>query len=208
MLAQPRRVPRPVRGSRRRPPAGTCTGRATQPRRTPSSLEVARAHGATEVVKVKSLTTDEIELNDALAAGGHPRARDRLRRADPAARRRLVVAHPRPGDPPQSHRDPRPLRTHDRAGNRVGRPARARRGGAGLPARAVPAARGSASAARTSASPRPARSASSSRRATAACARRCRRCSSRCSASRSSCRASPTSRSSSSCCRARRPASG
>jgi L-lactate dehydrogenase complex protein LldF len=33
-------------------------------------LDVARAHGATEVVKVKSLTTDEIELNDALAAGG------------------------------------------------------------------------------------------------------------------------------------------
>ena len=29
---------------------------------------VARAHGATEVVKVKSLTTDEIELNDALGA--------------------------------------------------------------------------------------------------------------------------------------------
>ncbi len=31
---------------------------------------VARAHGATEVVKVKSLTTDEIELNDALAKLG------------------------------------------------------------------------------------------------------------------------------------------
>jgi L-lactate dehydrogenase complex protein LldF len=33
-------------------------------------LEVARAHGVTEVVKVKSLTTDEIRLNEALAAGG------------------------------------------------------------------------------------------------------------------------------------------
>jgi len=33
-------------------------------------LDVARAHGAHEVVKVKSLTTDEIELNEALAAGG------------------------------------------------------------------------------------------------------------------------------------------
>jgi len=32
--------------------------------------DVARAHGATEVVKMKSLTTDEIELNDALAAAG------------------------------------------------------------------------------------------------------------------------------------------
>jgi L-lactate dehydrogenase complex protein LldF len=33
-------------------------------------LDVARSHGAEEVVKVKSLTTDEIELNAALAAGG------------------------------------------------------------------------------------------------------------------------------------------
>jgi L-lactate dehydrogenase complex protein LldF len=33
-------------------------------------LDVARAHGASELVKVKSLTTDEIELNDALARGG------------------------------------------------------------------------------------------------------------------------------------------
>jgi L-lactate dehydrogenase complex protein LldF len=32
--------------------------------------EVARAHGVTEVVKVKSLTTDETELNEALAAEG------------------------------------------------------------------------------------------------------------------------------------------
>ena len=65
--------------------------------------EVARAHGVDEVVKVKSLTTDEIRLNDALAAAGIHAARDRLRRADPAARRRLVVAHPRAGDPPQPH---------------------------------------------------------------------------------------------------------
>ncbi len=33
-------------------------------------LEIARAHGVTELVKVKSLTTDEIGLNEALAAGG------------------------------------------------------------------------------------------------------------------------------------------
>src|SRR5262249_13376537 len=32
--------------------------------------DVARAHGADEVVKVKSLTTDETELNKALAARG------------------------------------------------------------------------------------------------------------------------------------------
>ena len=33
-------------------------------------VDVARAHGASEVVKMKSLTTDEIGLNDALAAAG------------------------------------------------------------------------------------------------------------------------------------------
>jgi len=33
-------------------------------------LEIARSHGVSELVKVKSLTTDEIGLNDALAAGG------------------------------------------------------------------------------------------------------------------------------------------
>ena len=33
-------------------------------------LEIAREHEVTELVKVKSLTTDEIGLNDALAAGG------------------------------------------------------------------------------------------------------------------------------------------
>jgi L-lactate dehydrogenase complex protein LldF len=33
-------------------------------------LDIARAHGVNEVVKVKSLTTDEIKLNDALAAAG------------------------------------------------------------------------------------------------------------------------------------------
>jgi L-lactate dehydrogenase complex protein LldF len=33
-------------------------------------LDVARAHGVDELVKVKSLTTDEIGLNEALAAGG------------------------------------------------------------------------------------------------------------------------------------------
>jgi len=33
-------------------------------------VDVARAHGVSEVVKVKSLTTDEIRLNEALAAAG------------------------------------------------------------------------------------------------------------------------------------------
>jgi L-lactate dehydrogenase complex protein LldF len=33
-------------------------------------VEIARSHGVEEVVKMKSITTDEIELNDALAAAG------------------------------------------------------------------------------------------------------------------------------------------
>src|SRR5258708_3716856 len=33
-------------------------------------VEVAKAHGVSEVVKMKSLTTDEIHLNDALAEAG------------------------------------------------------------------------------------------------------------------------------------------
>ena len=64
---------------------------------------------------MKSLTTDEIGLNDALAARRGGGDRDRLRRADPAAGRRLVVAHPGAGHPPQPHRDPRPAPAHDRA---------------------------------------------------------------------------------------------
>ena len=38
-------------------------------------VDVARAHGVTEVVKMKSLTTDEIELNAALAKPGSTRSR-------------------------------------------------------------------------------------------------------------------------------------
>ena len=72
-------------------------------------LDVARSHGADEVVKVKSLTTDELELNRRRQCD-----RDRLRRADPPARRRLVFAHPRARDPSQPRGDPRPLHAHDR----------------------------------------------------------------------------------------------
>ena len=49
---------------------------------------IVSAHGGGEVIKVKSVTTDEIGLNDALAESGDGADRDRLRRADPAARRR------------------------------------------------------------------------------------------------------------------------
>ena len=136
----------------------------------------ARPTARDEVIKVKSLATDEIGLNDALAARGHRRDRDRPRRADHPARRRHVVAHPRAGDPQEPRRDPRAVRAHDRAGARTSADEAegARRGRARAPAREVPLACRWRSAARTSASPRPARSASSSPRATGACARRCR----------------------------------
>ena len=162
------------RRSRRR--AGSCTGRATQPRRTRSWSTLVQAEGADEVVKVKSLATDEIRLNEALEACGHPADRDRSGRADHPARRRAPVAPPRSRDPQEPDRDPRP----------VPRPARAARASpTSLPSSPRrPAsicarhscARGSRSRARTSPPPTPARSASSSRRATAACARRCPKC--------------------------------
>ena len=50
--------------------AARCTGRATRARPTRSSRGSCRRHGAREVIKVKSLATDEIELNDALAQRG------------------------------------------------------------------------------------------------------------------------------------------
>ena len=104
------------RSSRRRSrrPAGTCTGRATRPRRTRSSRDVARAHGADRGREGEVADDRRDRPQRRARRRGHPRARDRLRGADPPARRRLVVAHPRPGDPPQPHRDPRPLRAHDR----------------------------------------------------------------------------------------------
>ena len=55
---------------RHRRPVRSCTGRATPTRRTTLIAGIVAGHGAREVVKVKSLTTDEIGLNDALAARG------------------------------------------------------------------------------------------------------------------------------------------
>ena len=128
---------------------------------------IAREHGADEVIKVKSLASDEIGLNEALGAARDRRDRDRPRRADRPARRRRAVPHPRPRDPPQPRGDRGAVRAHDRAG--AGARAGAggdRRGRAPAPAREVPVGAGRRSAGRTSRSPRPARSASSSPRAT------------------------------------------
>ena len=49
--------------------------------------DLVRATGADEVVKVKSMATQEIGLNEALEEHGHRRLRDRPRRADRPARR-------------------------------------------------------------------------------------------------------------------------
>ncbi len=72
--------------------------------------EVAKAHGADEVLKVKSMATQEIGLNEALAEAGHPGLGDRPGRADRAARRRPAQPHPGAGDPPQPGGDPGDLR--------------------------------------------------------------------------------------------------
>ena len=85
---------RAARGARRRPPAASCTGRATPRRPTRSSSASSATPAPTEVVKVKSMATQEIELNEALAAGRDRRLGDRPRRAHRPARPRPAVAHP------------------------------------------------------------------------------------------------------------------
>ena len=79
-----------------------------------------RRHGVDEVVKVKSMATQEIGLNEALAAAGHRRLGDRPGRADRAARRRPAQPHPGAGDPPQPRRDPRDLPAPDGRGRASG----------------------------------------------------------------------------------------
>jgi len=138
---------------------------------------VARTHGVDKVVKVKSLTTDEIGLNAALAEVGIHALETDFAELILQLDGDWSSAHPRTGDPPQSNRDPRPLCTDDRPRNHVRRPAQPRGGRAHLSSRAVPGRARSASVVPTSASLRQARSASSSPRETAGCARRCRLCS-------------------------------
>ena len=156
---------------------GSALGARRRPRRTRSSPRSPQAHGAREVIKVKSLATDEIDLNEALAGARDRGDRDRPGRADHPARRRQAVAHPRAGDPPQPRGDQGAVRAHDRAraGPRLGGDGD-RRGRAPAPAREVPDGAGRRVGRELRRSPRPARWASSSPRATGACARRCPRC--------------------------------
>ena len=158
------------------PTAPSCTGRATPRRPARSSPTIATGHGADEVVKVKSMATQEIGLNEALAAEGIAAWETDLAElivqlGDDLPSHILV-----PGDPPQPGRDPRDLPAPDGGG----RPARARgphrRARPSSPARpGCTCARSSCarrwrSPAPTSPSPRPARWSWSSPRATAGCA--------------------------------------
>ena len=74
---------------------------------------LVRATGAAEVVKVKSIVTDEIGLNDALADAGIHAIRDRSRGAHRSAGQDRPVAHPGARDPPQPGGDPRHLPARD-----------------------------------------------------------------------------------------------
>jgi L-lactate dehydrogenase complex protein LldF len=65
-------------------------------RRRGARVESSRAEGPRTVVKSKSMVTEEIGLNEALAAGRRDADRDRPRRVHPAARRRRPQPHRRP----------------------------------------------------------------------------------------------------------------
>ena len=135
-----------------------------------------RAAGATEVVKVKSLTTDEIELNDALAAAGIDAVETDLAelilQLDGDWSSHFLV--------PAIHRNRTEIRDMFRrtfgGAELTDEPAALAEAARLHLRRAVPGGAGWACAGRTSPSPRRAASASSSRRATGACARRSRRC--------------------------------
>ena len=60
-------------------------------------LELAKERGAKLIVKSKSMTTEEIDLNERLEHHGLEVGRDRPRRVHPAARAREAVSHRRAG---------------------------------------------------------------------------------------------------------------
>ena len=141
---------------------------------------IAHDHGAREVIKVKSLATDEIGLNEALAEQGIEAIETDLAELIIQLARRHAR---RTSSCPAIHRNRAEIRAlFERTiakGQDLGWEATAIAEAARRHLRekflTVPVA---ISRARTSGSPRPARSASSSPRATGACARRCPRCSS------------------------------
>ncbi len=133
-------------------------------------IALAAGHGATEVVKVKSLATDEIELNEALAGAGIAAIETDLAELiiqldhDWSSHILVPAIHlGRARDPGDLHARARRDRAERRAGG-------ARRGRPPAPAAGSSSTLGWPSAARTSRWRRPARSPSSSPRATGACA--------------------------------------
>ena len=132
------RAARAARGVGARAPAASCTGRATGRRRTRSWRAIARSHGAREVVKVKSIATDEIGLNDALAAQGISAIETDLAELILQLSQRQDLAHPGAGHPPQPDGDQGAVRAHDHRREAGHRGVGDRRGGAAAPARQVP----------------------------------------------------------------------
>ena len=137
---------------------------------------LVQAEGAREVVKVKSLATDEIRLNEALEAEG-------IRPIETDLAELIVqLAGERPSHllVPAIHKNRIEIR--DLFRERLGlpglsdEPGRARGGGAPPPPRGVPAGARRDLRRELRRRRHRARSASSSPRATAACARRSRRC--------------------------------
>ena len=68
--------------------------------------DLVQATGHTEVIKVKSMATQEIGLVKSARAGGDRRPRNRSRRDDPPALERQAEPHRGAGAPPQPRRDP------------------------------------------------------------------------------------------------------
>ena len=151
-------------------------GAPTLPRPTASSPSSCRPPARREVVKVKSIATDEIGLNAALEADGIAAHETDLAELIIQLARR----HPSHILVPAIHRNRAEIRDLFRARAARHRGADRRPGGAaprplgGYLREKFLSRRRSRSAAPTSRSPRPAPCACSSPRATAACARRCR----------------------------------
>ena len=137
---------------------------------------VATSHGVDEVVKVKSMATQEIELNEALAAEGIAAWETDLAElivqlGDDLPSHILVPAiHRNRAEIREIFRAARWPRGAPGARRPDRRAGRARGRGPGAPAREVPARQGRRSRAPTSRSPTPGRSSWSSPRATAGCA--------------------------------------
>ena len=94
---------------RSRPRAAPCTGPPTPTRPTGSSTELVKATGESRgrQGQVDGHAGDRPQRGP--GGRGHPRLRDRSRRADRAVGQGPALAHPGPRHPPQPRRDPRHL---------------------------------------------------------------------------------------------------